>query len=53
MNDQLTLIRFFEVGFNEEGFWNYNQMALQVEDVIDDLLVKFYNKSVDFLFLID
>ena len=37
IKDKLTLIRFFDVGVNLEGFWNYDQMALQVEDVFDVL----------------
>ena len=53
INDNLTLIRFFEVVINEEGYWNYNQMALQVGDVIDILMIKYKHSNVDFLFLMD
>ncbi len=31
--DNLTLMHFFDVGINLEGFWNYDQMALQGEDI--------------------
>ena len=51
IEDQLTLVRFFNVGVNLEGFWNYDQMALQVEDVFDVLAVKFPN--FDFLLMLD
>ena len=37
LEDRLTLVRFFDVGINLEGFRNYDQMALQVEDVFDVL----------------
>ena len=40
VKDPLTLVRFFDVGINEEGYWNYNQIALQVEDVFDVLAIK-------------
>ncbi len=49
--DNLTLIRFFDVGVNLEGFWNYDQMAIQVEDVYDVLCVKY--PQFDFLFILD
>lgn len=51
IEDQLTLVRFFDIGMNEEGYWNFNHMALQVEDVFDVLSVKF--PEYDFLFLMD
>jgi len=35
IHDNLTLLRFFDVGINLEGFWNYDQMALQVENVYE------------------
>ena len=53
LEDQLTLIKYLDVGIKEEGHWNYNQMALQVEDVVDCLTIKYKNKYVDFLFLMD
>jgi len=51
ITDELTLVRFFEVGVNLEGFWNYDQMALQVEDIYDVLVIKYPN--FDFLFMFD
>ena len=51
IQDKLTLVRFFEVGVNLEDFSNSDQMALQVEDVYDVLVVKFL--EYDFLFMFD
>ena len=51
LTDKLTLIRFFDVGVNLEGFWNYDQMSLQVEDIYDVLATKF--PCYDFLLLLD
>ena len=42
----LTLIQYFDLGTNEEGYWNYNHVALQVEDVFDVLSIKY--PSYDF-----
>ena len=36
---------------NEEGYWNYNHVALQVEDVFDVLSIKY--PSYDLLFVLD
>ena len=47
----LTLVRFFDVGVNLEGFWNYDKMALQVEDVYNVLSVKY--PEYDFQFILD
>ena len=47
IEDKHTLLRFFDVGVNEDGYWNYNHMALQVEDVFDILSVKY--PDYDFL----
>ncbi len=49
--NNLTLMRFFDVGINLEGFWNYDQMALQVEDMYDVVSVKF--PQYNFLLLLD
>ena len=38
---KLTLVSFFDVEVNLEGFWNYDQMALQVEDIFSVLAVKY------------
>ena len=47
----LTLIQYFDLGMNEEGYWNYNHVALQVEDIFDVLSIKY--PSYDFLFMLD
>ncbi len=44
-------MRFFDVGINEEGYWNYNQIALQVEDVFDELAIKY--PQYDIVLLMD
>ena len=44
-------MRFFDVGVNEEGYWNYNQIALQVEDVFDVLAIKY--PQYDIVLLMD
>ncbi len=41
IRDKLTLVQFFDLGINEEGYWNYFHMALQIEDVFDVLSFKF------------
>ena len=47
-------MKFFDVGINEEGYWNNNQIALQVEDVYDALSIKFNDdNNVDFILMID
>ena len=51
LTDSLTLVRFFDVGINEEGYWNYNQIALQVEDVFDVLAIKY--PQYDIVLLMD
>jgi len=51
IKDKLTLVRFFDVGINEEGYWNYNQIALQVEDVFDALAIKY--PQYDIVFMMD
>ena len=45
------MIQYFNIGINEEGHWNYNHIALQVEDVFDILSIKF--PGYDFCFLLD
>ena len=37
-------VRYFEYGKNQEGYWNYNHMIIQFEDVVDCLKVIFGNK---------
>ena len=41
----------FYIGINLEGYWNYNHIALQVEDVFDILSIMF--PGYDFRFLLD
>ena len=35
---------------DKEGYWNHNQMTIQVEDAVECLSIKYRNKNVDFLF---
>ena len=35
IEDKLTLVQFSDVEINKEGYWNNNQISLQVEDVYD------------------
>ncbi len=51
ITDRLTLVRFFDLGFNEEGYWNYFHMALQIEDVFNVLSIKY--PDFDFLLFRD
>ena len=51
INDPLTLVRFFDLGINEEGYWNYFHMAFQIEDAFDVLCVKYLEHV--FLLLMD
>ena len=51
IKDTFTLVQFFDIGINEEGYWNYNHMALQVEDIFDVLSTKYID--FDFVFLMD
>ena len=43
IDDPLTLVRFFDLGINEEGYWNYFHIALQIEDAFNVLSVKYPN----------
>ena len=47
IEDKLTLVQFSDVEINKEGYWNNNQIALQVEDIYDVISVKFKNNFVD------
>ena len=51
ITDPLTLVRYFDIGVNLEGFLNNDQMSLQVEDIYDVLSVKY--PAYDFLLLLD
>ena len=50
--DKLPFLVFFEYGKNREGYWAYNKMVLQFEDVIDVLQVM-HPFLYDFVFLFD
>ena len=51
IRDKLILLQFFDLGINEEGYWNYFHMALQIEDIFDVLSTKFPHH--DFFILMD
>ena len=51
IDNTLTLIQFFDLGTNKEGYWNYNHIALQVEDMFDVLSIKYPN--YDFVLMLD
>jgi hypothetical protein len=44
-------VKFFELGANNEGYWGYNHMVLQLEDCVDCL--KVVCPDFDFVFLFD
>jgi hypothetical protein len=44
-------VQEFEYGINLEGYWNYERMVLQLEDVVDCLKTLYPN--FDFLFMLD
>ena len=44
-------VRYIDVGENREGYWDYNLMVLQLEDVVDCLQV--IRPDFDYLFLFD
>jgi hypothetical protein len=43
-------VKFFELGMANEGYWNYNHMALQFEDCIDCLVVMYPEYEFAFSF---
>ena len=45
------LVQYFNLGINQDGFWNYHHMALQNEDAFDVLAIKY--PHCDFLMLTD
>ena len=51
LTNKHALIKYIDMGVNNEGFWDYHQMALQVEDAFDVLRVKY--PEADFLILMD
>ena len=51
ITDKLTLVQFFDLGINEEGYWNYFHMALQIEDAFNVLSIKY--PEYDYMILMD
>jgi hypothetical protein len=37
ITDNSAFMKFFEIGLEKDGYWNYQQMAIQTEDVVDCL----------------
>ena len=50
-SDNLPFLTYFEYGENKEGYWNYNRMVCQLEDVID--VLKEMHPAYLFVFLFD
>ena len=48
--EESPFVRYFELGANNEGYWGYNHMVLQLEDCIDCLKVAYPNLYFVFLF---
>ena len=44
-------VKYFEIGANNEGYWGYNHMVLQLEDCVDCLKVVY--PHLEFVFLFD
>ena len=51
MTNNHQLIQYFDLGLHNDGFWNYDHMDLQNEDVFDVLTTKY--PSYDFVFIMD
>jgi hypothetical protein len=51
LKSNAPFVRFFDVGVERDGYWDYNQMAIQTEDLLDCLVVLYPNH--DFVFLFD
>ena len=49
--DKSPFVVFFDYGENKEGYWAYNNMVLQFEDVVD--VLKVMHPTFDFVFLFD
>ena len=45
-------IQKFDYGINSDGFWNYNHMVVQFEDVVD-VLKALHGDTFEFLFFLD
>ena len=50
LNDKHTLLKYFYIGINKEGYWNYNHIALQIEDIYGILSIRFPGYEFCFLF---
>ena len=46
------LMQVFDVGINNDGYWNYSTMVLHFEDVVDCLTV-LYSSLYEFVFFFD
>jgi hypothetical protein len=44
-------VKYFELGTNNEGYWGYNDMVLQLQDCVDCLKAAF--PHLEFVFLFD
>ena len=51
ITDASPFCTFFDYGTNNDGYWTYDTMALQLEDLVDCLKVLF--PDFDFVFLFD
>ena len=51
LEDNSAFLWYFEVGADKDGYWNYNYMAIQFEDLIDCLVVLY--PEHDFCVLFD
>jgi hypothetical protein len=49
--EESPFVKYFELGANNEGYWGYNHMVLQLEDCVDCLKVVY--PHLDFVFLFD
>ena len=49
--DKSPFLVFFDYGENREGYWAYNNMVVQFEDVVD--VLKVMHPAYDFVFLFD
>jgi hypothetical protein len=49
--DTAPFCRFFEYGADKEGYWNFNHMALQLEDLVDCCMEMY--PGHDFVFIFD
>ncbi len=50
--EESPFVKYFELGANNEGYWGYNNMVLQLEDCVD-CLMQGVRPELDFVFLFD